>query len=102
MKIITVTEDINLKSEFNIPIVIISIVLMFIGTIVSSALPQYKILDFLPSVFLGALISIVGNMILLYGQKDKLIKTKIAKIGDSITMKDEVTYELKWEKKQSK
>jgi len=67
-------EDVGLRAELNIPVIIVSVILMFFGIVIPPILIEYRGIDLLVAILLGALVSIVGNLVLLYGQRNKLVK----------------------------
>ena len=62
---------------------------MFVGTIIPPILTEYYEINLIPAIFFGALVSIMGNLILLIGLKHKLVKVFSVKITDEGKGKEE-------------
>ena len=67
-------EDVGLKAQLNIPVILISGVLMFIGSVIPTILIEYNTVNLCLAIVIGAVVSIGGNLILLYGLRNKLVK----------------------------
>jgi len=68
-------KEIKLKMKYHI--LAISTLLMFSGAICPTILlPKYGI-DLIVSVIIGAIVSIVGNFVLIYVTESKLVTTEI-------------------------
>lgn len=69
-----IVQEIRLK--WNYRILVICMILMFAGTILPTILPKYGI-DLMASVIIGAIVSVAGNLVLIYATKSKLVTTEI-------------------------
>ena len=67
-------QEIKLKWKYRI--LAISMFLMFSGAMCPTILPKYGI-DLIVSVIIGAIVSIVGNLVLIYVTESKLVTTAI-------------------------
>jgi len=84
-------KDVGLRAELNIAIILVSVLLMFLGTIIPPILMEYYELDLLLAISMGALVSIVGNLVLLYGLRNRLVKVFAVEFRDTITVEDKFT-----------
>jgi len=83
-------QDVGLKAQLNIPIILISAVLMFIGSVIPAVLTEYSTVNLFFAVGIGAAVSIVGNLILLYGLRNKLVKVFFVTATEQVTLTDKV------------
>jgi len=83
-------EDVGFKAQLNIPIILTSVVLMFIGSVIPAMLTEYTTVNLFLAIGIGAGVSIVGNLILLYGLRNKLVKVFSVTVTEYIGMRDEV------------
>ena len=67
-------QEIKLKWKYRI--LAISMLLMFSGVMCPTILPKYGI-ALIVSVIIGAIVSIVGNFVLIYVTESKLVTTAI-------------------------
>lgn len=86
-------EDVGFKAQLNISIILISVVLMFIGSVIPAILTEYNTVNLFLAIGIGAAVSIVGNLILLYGLRNKLVKVFSVTFTDQGKATDEFKVE---------
>jgi len=86
-------EDVGLKAQLNIPIIIISVVLMFFGCFIPAILTEYTTVNLFLAIGIGAVVSILGNLILLYGLRNRLVKVVSVTFSEQVKATDEFKVE---------